>query len=52
MGLNMVYSFDSTTDCKCSYCGKIIHIKGCIREYPIGILDSEEIDVDFFEDEE
>lgn len=49
MGLDAVYSFD---DYKCPYCGKIIHIKGCIREYPIGILDSEEIDVDLFEDEE
>ena len=52
MGPDTVYSFDSATDCECPYCGKIIHITGWIREYPIGILDSEEIDVDLFEDEE
>ena len=52
MGSDAVYSFDSATDCECPYCGKIIHITGWIREYPIGILDSEEIDVDLFEDEE
>lgn len=52
MGPDAVYSFDSATDCECPYCGKIIHITGWIREYPIGILDSEEIDVDLFEDEE
>lgn len=52
MGPDAVYNFDSATDCECPYCGKIIHITGWIREYPIGILDSEEIDVDLFEDEE
>lgn len=52
MGPDAVYSFDSATDCECPYCGKIIHITGWICEYPIGILDSEEIDVDLFEDEE
>ena len=52
MGPDAVYSFDSATDCECPYGGKIIHITGWIREYPIGILDSEEIDVDLFEDEE
>lgn len=52
MGPDAVYSFDSATDCECPYCGKIIHITGWIREYPIGILDSEEINVDLFEDEE
>ncbi len=52
MGPDVVYSFDSGTDYECPYYGKTIHITGWIREYPIGILDSEEIDVDFFEDEE
>ena len=52
MGSDAVYSFDSATDCECPYCGKTIHITGWIRENPIGILDSEEIDVDLFEDEE
>lgn len=52
MGPDAVHSFDSEDNCECPYCGKIIHITGWIREYPIGLLDSEEIDVDLFEDEE
>uniref|UniRef100_UPI003BAD0307 hypothetical protein n=1 Tax=Flavonifractor plautii TaxID=292800 RepID=UPI003BAD0307 len=52
MGPDAVYSFDSDTDCECPYCGKTLHITGWIREYPIGIVDSEEIDVELFEDEE
>ena len=40
------------TDCECPYCGKTLHITGWIRECPIGIVDSEEIDVELFEDEE
>lgn len=52
MGPDVVYSFDSDTDCECPYCGKTLHITGWIREYPIGIVDSEEIDVELFEDEE
>ena len=52
MGPDAVYSFDSGTDCECPCCGKTLHITGWIREYPIGILDYEEIDVDLFEYEE
>lgn len=51
MGPDAVHSFDSETSCTCPYCGKVLHISGWIREYPIGTLDSEEIDVDTFEDE-
>lgn len=52
MGPDAVYSIDSDVDCECPYCGKIVHITGWIREYPIGIWDSEEIDVDLLEDDE
>ena len=52
MGPDAVYSFDSDTNYECPYCGKTLHITGWIREYPIGIVDSEEIDVELFEDEE
>ncbi len=51
MGPDAVHSFDSETSCTCPYCGKVLHISGWIREYPLGTLDSEEIDVDTFEDE-
>ena len=51
MGPDAVHSFDSETSCTCPYCGKVLHITGWIREYPLGTLDSEEIDVDTFEDE-
>lgn len=52
MGPDAVHSFDSEANCKCPYCGKILHIEGWIREYPIGAFDSEEIDVNTFEDDE
>lgn len=51
MGPDAVHSFDSETSCTCPYCGKVLHITGWIREYPIGTLDSEEIDVDTFDEE-
>lgn len=51
MGPDAVHSFDSETSCTCPYCGKVLHITGWIREYPLGTLDSEEIDVDTYEDE-
>lgn len=51
MGPDAVHSFDSETSCTCPYCGKVLHITGWIREYPLGTLDSEEIDVDTFEGE-
>ena len=52
MGPDAVHSFDSEANCECPYCGKILHIEGWIREYPIGAFDSEEIDVNTFEDDE
>lgn len=51
MGPDAVHNFDSEANCKCPYCGKVLHITGWIREYPLGIFDSEDIDVDTFEDE-
>lgn len=51
MGPDAVHSFDSEANCKCPYCGKVLHITGWIREYPLGTFDSEDIDVDTFEDE-
>lgn len=51
MGPDAVHSIDSEADCRCPYCDKIIHITGWIREYPIGVLDSEDIQVNLLEDE-
>ena len=52
MGPDVVHSFDSEENCKCPYCGKTLHIVGWIREYPIGILDSEEIYINMLNNEE
>lgn len=52
MGHDVVYSFDSDSNCECPYCGKIIHVTGWIREYPTGVLDSEDIIVDLWEDDD
>ena len=52
MGPDAVHTIDSEASCECPYCGKILHITGWIREYPLGALDSEEIDVNLLEDEE
>lgn len=52
MGHDAVYSFDSGSNCECPYCGKIIHVTGWIREYPTGVLDSEDIIVDLWEDDD
>ena len=52
MGPDVVHSFDSEENCKCPYCGKTLHIEGWIREYPIGILDSEEIYINMLNNEE
>ena len=51
MGLDAVHSFDSESNCVCPYCGKVLNITGWIREYLIGALDSEEINIDTFDDE-
>lgn len=52
MGDDVVYSFDSRYKCRCPHCGKVLYVTGWIREYPIGVLDSEEINVDTIEDGE
>lgn len=51
MGPDAVHSFDSEISCTCPYCGKLLHISGWIREYPLGTLDSEEIVVDTYDEE-
>lgn len=51
MGPDAVHSFDSEDNCECPYCYKTIKVTGWIREYPIGLFDSEEIDTDFTDDE-
>lgn len=51
MGQDAVYRFDSEISCACPYCGKLLHITGWIREYPLGTLDSEEIVVDTYDEE-
>jgi len=45
MGPDMVYSFDSEECIECIGCEKVIRVSGWIREYPIGVCDSESIDV-------
>lgn len=52
MGPDIVYSFDSEDNYRCPECGTLIHIKGWIREYPIGAYDSEDISIDSFEEKE
>lgn len=49
MGPDIVYSFNSENNYRCPECGKIIHIEGWIREYPIGAYDSEDISIDLSE---
>lgn len=46
MGDEIIYSVDSEDECTCRKCKALIHIKGWIREYPIGAFDSENIVVD------
>lgn len=52
MGSDIVYSFDSEDNYHCPECGATIQIEGWIREYPIGAYDSEDINIDLFEEEE
>lgn len=52
MGDDVIYSFDSRYKCRCPYCGKVLYATGWIREYPTGVLDSEEINVDTIEEGE
>ena len=46
MGPDIVYSFDSEETYECPTCGKVIRVKGWIREYPIGAYDSQSITVE------
>lgn len=45
MGADILYSIDSEDSYECPDCNKRIHIKGWIREYPLGAWDSENIEV-------
>ena len=49
MGPDCVYSFDSGEEILCGKCGIIINVSGWIREYPLGVFDSEHIEVDTIE---
>lgn len=51
MGSDVVYSFNSEDSYECPECGKVIHIEGWIREYPVGAYDSEAINVETGEED-
>jgi len=44
MGVETQHWFDCDV-CECIVCGQIFWAKGCITEYPVGVYDSEMIDV-------
>jgi len=50
MGPDIVYSFNSEDNYECPKCGKVIQIEGWIREYPLGVYDSEDINLNEWED--
>lgn len=50
MGPDIVYSINSEDNFKCPKCGKALQIEGWIREYPVGAYDSEDINLDEWED--
>lgn len=52
MGPDVVHSFDTEYSCRCPYCDSILRISGWIREYPIGVYDSEDIDIQEIEEDE
>lgn len=52
MGPDAVHSFDTEYSCRCPYCNSIIRVSGWIREYPIEVYDSEDIDIQVIEDED
>lgn len=52
MGPDAVHSFDTEYSCRCPYCDSILRISGWIREYPIGVYDSEDIDIQEIEEDE
>ena len=50
MGPDIVYSFDSEDNYECAECGHLVRINGWIREYPIGVYDSESININKWEE--
>lgn len=48
-GFGCVHHFDSGEKIVCGKCGIIINVSGWIREYPLGVFDSEHIEVDTIE---
>ncbi len=51
MGEDIVYTFDSEENIRCSECGSRFRVRGWVREYPIGAYDSESIVVTVSEEE-
>lgn len=51
MGPDFIKYFDSEDNYECPSCGKVIRISGWKREYPVGVFDSEEVDVSLLDDE-
>lgn len=52
MGSDIVYSFDSEDSYKCPACHKGLQITGWVREYPVGVYDSDEVEALPLEEEE
>lgn len=50
MGPDIVYSFNSEDSYECPKCGKVLQIEGWIREYPVGAFDSDEVNINDWED--
>ena len=50
-GFGCVHHFDSGEKIVCGKCGVIINVSGWIREYPLGVFDSEHIEVDTIEED-
>lgn len=52
MGPDAVHYFDTQDECKCPSCGCTVHVTGWIREYPMGIFDSDEINAETIDDDD
>lgn len=52
MGPDMLYSFDSEDNYECQFCHVKFRLSGWVREYPVGVYDSDRIDADPWDDEE
>lgn len=52
MGPDIVYSFDSEENYECPFCGKMFQVSGWIREYPMGMYDSENVDITKLDEED